>query len=691
MADNSLRQELAGRFATLLKQDNAALSLLQLLGDDSKHVDSRNSDHWSGPFAALAEDFANLKGQETLKRSVSIWEEEKDTGEFVRARKHVDLWRFCADVERIGKKGDKKRIVLLGESVARGFFFDPVYCPAQVLGEQIGASAEAVEIVDLAQSNCDPWWLSKVAASTPLLEPDAVVIFAGNNWRVGALANTSMEAFMADGELIAQQHGFSTLLKKQLQDLEHFATRVVTQLAASLTQSGIPVVFVIPEINVADWTNAPVGALDVPLMSAEDTQNWVRAYQAASEALDQRAFANAGQFILTAIELDGGTSSASLDLLARTQRGLGKQNDEAYRTLRQSRDIIDDTRVVPSVFVNVADVIRRVAPQVGATVVDLPQLFRDRYEHEIPGRRLYLDFCHHTSEGIRVAMAATSQKLLPILFRKDAHLDDLIDAASTPAPEHEAWAHVLAGIHNAHWGQDPEICSYHFRRAGELHPDIVSNGIPLVYEAYRRRTPPVLLPAFDQLVKNDIAEVCLVGYSPLARGIIKEQALLSAISTVLPEFASVSPDPDLSLGEVTEIDLLQSHWTELTDRNRWYRRSYAAVYGLKRTFTFSCASPLDLSIDLTSRIPGAADAGEIVIELNGNLITRATLKDKWASLRSPAGAQIVNSGLNQLTISWPNVLRKDSRARVRTDFEAGHKVDIRTHFGQIHDLRVSVV
>ncbi|MFM0441081.1 hypothetical protein PQQ84_31860 [Paraburkholderia strydomiana] len=691
MKDNSIRQELSDRFAALLKQDNAALSVLQLLGEDTKQHDAHGGEHWSGPFAALAEDFESLKGQHTAKRTVGIWEEEVEgSGEFVRARKHIDLWRFCADVERIPPKGDRKRVLLLGESVARGFFFDPVYSPAKVLREQLSAFAEPVEVVDLAQSNCDPWWLSRLAASAHLLEPDAVVVFAGNNWRIGALASTSTEAFIADGELIEEPQGFSKLLNRQLASLEHFAEQILNQLTSSLKQLKVPVVFVIPEINVADWVSAPVGALDLPLMSADDTRQWVAAYRSATEALQQRDFSNAEQSIQQAIDLDGGTSSASLDLLARAQQGLGKGNQDVYRTLRQSRDIIDDTRVVPGIFVNVAETIRRVAPERGATVVDLPQLFGDRYEREIPGRRLYLDFCHHTSEGMRVAMAATASKLLPALVGRMVHLDDLIGAASKPAPEHEAWAHLLAAIHNAHWGQDPEICRYHLQRAKDYDPSIAQTGVKLVYDAYRRKTPPVLLPTFDQLVKNDIAEVCLVGYSPLARGVIKEQVLLSAIAEVFQEFGDVPSDPDLSLGAVDEIDLLESHWTELTDRNRWYRRAYSAAYGLTSEFTFSCTSPLDLSIELTARIPKAVGAGEIAVELNGEPIIQSTLGDKWGSLRVQAAAGVVRQGLNRLTIGWPGVPCRDSRPSLRRDFEAGQKVDIRTQFGQIHRLAVSI-
>lgn len=691
MNENSLRRELAGRFAELLEQNNAAVSFLQFLVEDSNNSGRRNSDLWSGPFAALAEDFSSLRGVESSKASVGIWEEEAEgSREFVRARKHIDLWRFCADVERIEKKGERKRVVLMGESVARGFFYDPVFCPARVLEQQISTSVEPIEVIDLAQSNCDPWWLSKVAASTLLLEPDAVVIFAGNNWRAGALANTSLDSFVRDGALITEQRGFATLLEKQHRRLEDFAARLVEQLVSSVTRAGVPVIFVIPEINVADWSNALAGALDVPLMSAQDTQNWVSAYQDAVAALDRAEFAEAERFSCKAIDYDGGASSASLDLLARARSGQGKNNRDVYSALRQSREVIDDTSVVPGVFRNVADAIRRVGPQVGASVVDLPQVFSDYYEQDIPGRRQFLDFCHLTSEGIRVAMAATTGKLLPILFDKQADLRELIEIVTPPAPEHEAWSHVLAGIHNAHWGQSPELCRYHFRRAKEYDPEIAKSGIPLVYETYRRKIPSILLRSFDQLVQNEIAEVCLVGYSPLARGTIQELPLLTAISSAFPEFDDISPDPDFSLGKVSQIDLLQSQWNELTDRNRWYRRAYSAAYSIKTGFSFSSASSQDLSIDITVRIPGAAETGDIAIEVNGNSVETVKAKDEWTSSRITVKAKHVNPGANRLSVIWPNVLRNDRRPRVRSDFESGKTVDIRTHFGHIHDLRVSV-
>ena len=689
MDRNRLRHEVAQRFADVLKQDSRALSLLQLLADDAHAAGPADRAHWSGPFAALAEDAAHLRGIDAPRDSVGIWERDAATGDFVRAQRHVDLWRFCANVERIGKKGSRKRIAWLGESVARGFFFDPAYAPAQVLEQQLSALGEPVEVVDLAQSNCDPWWLAHVAASTPLLEADAVVVFAGNNWRLGELAGSAPEPYVVDGELIEAEHGFARILERQHRKLDALAAQVVGRLADVTIGAGIPLVLVVPEINVADWINCPAGTLDVPPLSAGDTQRWVDAYDDARRALDRQAYADAEQRIRLAIALDGGTSSASLDLLGRALRGQGRRMDDAYRTLRQSRDVIDDTRIVPSVFANVADTIRRVGAERGAHIVDLPRVFAERTGDPLPGRRLFLDYCHHTAEGIRLATTATAQTLLPLLFERDAPFDALLAAAPSPEREQEGWAHLLAGIHNAHWGQEAELCSHHFREAGQAAPEIADDAIRHVYDAYRGRTTPSLVPAFDKLSANPIAETYLVGFGVLSRNAFREAPLLDALTDAFPALGEHSPDPDYTLGELATLDLLDAHWSDLKDRNRWYRRAYRAAYALTSPFTFVAAAPRALSIALTCRIPDARHADRVALELNGHAIGSADVGGAWTSLRFEVPADAVVHGINQLSIRWPNVPHEDRRTQLRRDFEAGARIDIRTHFAHLHHLTLS--
>src|ERR1700722_1875875 len=86
---------------------------------------------------------------------VGIWERKQENGQsmFVRSKDKMDEWRHWANVGRIGTKGSKLRVVFMGESVARGYLYDPLYTPSmaleQMLRHHLGEAA--VEVIDLAR------------------------------------------------------------------------------------------------------------------------------------------------------------------------------------------------------------------------------------------------------------------------------------------------------------------------------------------------------------------------------------------------------------------------------------------------------------------------------------------------------------------------------------------------------------
>jgi hypothetical protein len=85
------------------------------------------------------------------RRRHRVWEPRRAKGrgrELVRSPARASEWRFWADVERIGPKR-KRRVVLLGESVARGYLYDPALTPAGVLASMMPRR----EVVDLARTD----------------------------------------------------------------------------------------------------------------------------------------------------------------------------------------------------------------------------------------------------------------------------------------------------------------------------------------------------------------------------------------------------------------------------------------------------------------------------------------------------------------------------------------------------------
>src|SRR5215813_4031402 len=87
------------------------------------------------------------------KVRVGTWEaaDEADGRSFVRVNAG-DPWYLWANVQKIPPKGSRRRVVLLGESVARGYFYDPQFNPALALQEMFNATCGPAEIqvVDLA-------------------------------------------------------------------------------------------------------------------------------------------------------------------------------------------------------------------------------------------------------------------------------------------------------------------------------------------------------------------------------------------------------------------------------------------------------------------------------------------------------------------------------------------------------------
>ena len=117
--------------------------------------------------------------------AIGIWEPrmEGDRIWFERSEARSGEWSLWADVPRLEPRGERPRVVLLGESVARGYFYDPSYTPARVLEELLAAhGVPGVEVIDLAKNDLGAQDLQALLLSALALQPDAFVIFSGNNW-----------------------------------------------------------------------------------------------------------------------------------------------------------------------------------------------------------------------------------------------------------------------------------------------------------------------------------------------------------------------------------------------------------------------------------------------------------------------------------------------------------------------------
>ena len=164
----------------------------------------------------------------------------------------------------------RRRIVLLGESAARGYFYDPTFSPAVVLQRLFRRlpTTQDVDVVDLARSNIDPAGIVGLARQSARLNPNLFIVFAGNNW-----SSSSFFDGVTRGELIEAlaRHGYRGYVDV-IEKWRTLRTRTaLNHLAGVADRADTPVIVVVPETNLLHWREDQ--ALVVPVSGPLETRN----------------------------------------------------------------------------------------------------------------------------------------------------------------------------------------------------------------------------------------------------------------------------------------------------------------------------------------------------------------------------------------------------------------------------------
>jgi hypothetical protein len=129
---------------------------------------------------------------------------------------------------------------------------------------------------------------------------------------------------------------------------------------------------------------------------------------------------------------------------------------------------------------------RRSANHLGFTIVDLPAIFAAYTNTPLPGRQLFLDYCHLTVEGMKIAMAATTAAVLRLFDTEYADLTKHLEYLPDPdlSAGADATAKFGAAIHNAHRlltvGPKAPILEYWCQEALDTSPSIEQAMLDLI-------------------------------------------------------------------------------------------------------------------------------------------------------------------------------------------------------------------
>jgi hypothetical protein len=623
-------------------------------------------------------------------RRVGIWEARED-GTYERTRAGRAEWQMWAEVERIPPRDSRTRVVFLGESVGRGTFYDPAVNPAGMLQTMLHSVIlpNDVEVVDLARNNLSLDGLRVLASECMALRPDACVIFAGNNWSptsqvlLGSGANPieSRDARSAEWAISALRAGGIAELKGLLERILQQRTAALLEQLTAMAQR-IPLVVVIPEFNLADWRC--VLSAGVPSSGSSGLERWHELRARAVETLHLGQLELSEQCASEMSDIDGGTTGEGSTLLADCALRRGHV-ERARALLERARDarIWDIGPTSPRAFSMVQRMLRTLRHRAGITVVDLPEVFRQHLGGALPDRRVFLDYCHLTSRGMRVAMAEVAAALHLQLAGKAIAASDLAVAVQVE-PAVEAEAFLGAALHNAHLGQRREIVRWFCESALAAAPEVAAPFMKRFAHLQMQRTPVWMCQAFLEI--RDHARHGLKKYSsPYAYGayqvfdevVLDEMAgALEALEPGARERLREARIAQRSVRAGRPVDLLdpyyapwdghrEASWRLLAERGL-ARCNFFRAYLLEFSFTFVARGDEPLVLTMTCRrFPRHAADAPCAITINGVPHGELNLGGRWRTFTVPVAAQCLNAGVNRVVIRWPPPANQDQEERER--------------------------
>ncbi|HEX5603926.1 MAG TPA: hypothetical protein VFX63_15305, partial [Pyrinomonadaceae bacterium] len=264
--------------------------------------------------------------------NVGIWERKVENGKvcFVRSRETMKEWHLWANVGRIEAKVDKTRVVYLGESVARGYLYDPEFNPAAVLQTILGPHfGGEIEVIDLARTSIH-FEIREVALSALQLEPDIAIIFAGNNWTVSNPQPSEIPEIVE----VLNKDGIAGLKRIMEKQIARNSRRVVNDIALAYESHGVPLIWLVPEYDLVDWRDPFTNA---PYLVEGANQEWLMLLEEARQTFRNGDFAKAKECALRMVEIDQGVTVAGLYLLADCSYELNDSEDQR-KYLELARD-----------------------------------------------------------------------------------------------------------------------------------------------------------------------------------------------------------------------------------------------------------------------------------------------------------------------------------------------------------------
>jgi len=603
---------------------------------------------------------------------IGIWKARERDGEIYFER-DVSLYReysYWAWSLSIPLTSNRFRTILIGDSVGMGHFYQPLFTPAlyleKVLNENM--SDNQAEVVDLSCKSLDDTKFREICLEAMVLKPNALIVFLGNKWWDDAFRMTDNEIrdYISSVNDVEKYNSLSQFIKDRLRLA---VTSLMAFLSSIRKQYDIPIMFVIPEVNLKYWENNRCGIISN--LNGGKPSKWAELKKSAKAAQKNGNYRMLEEAAREMLEITT-CNPIPYEILAKCEirRGNICKAKVYYRSAFNTQ--IYGLKNIPSSISVVRELILEAAPKYGIQVLDLQDVFDRHLSGGIPGRDMFLDSYHLTADGIRVAMDHAALKLLRQIYGNEYRIECLKEV-NMKADENDrnkvlGKAHLLAAVYCQHEGnQSYNLLYYHCSEALRYWPES-AKAMQMYIELITAKVPWFIHRNYTELSKIDFWPVFpdksqLFGLKSMENELI--DAMVEALKTVNIEIKEEVDNARIKgFGPLNgKINLLEPYYhKKLWDCNRIHEGlnifkdyGYYNEIDIESIFYLVADGKNNILLEITLRIPEEDEVfQEAVIKLNDIPLTRLKVCGKWRDYRITIPKHALGKAIiNEIAIEWP--------------------------------------
>ena len=580
--------------------------------------------------------------------SIGVWD-IVDTAEgraLRRQNRPPGELRMWADVSEVPGKGEARRVVLVGESSARGFLLDPAMTPSEVIASCLEqrAGPGAYQCVDLAHTGASLEDVTEVLAKLPHIDPDVLVLYVGNNWSVPQYSVADLDALSRElraGGYAAMQRAFWPIVVLP-------RARLLLAQIEQLLGRGVDVVVVIPEFNLREWV--PPANVEVPVLPSEAFVEWHELRRQAEAALRDGDWSALPQVADRMRVLDEGCSPVTGHFLGRALEALG-DGAGARQAYEDSRDSVCGLLLgyTPRITRAAQGLLTGFCERHGLLYVDLRKLLAAEDLPNTPDPCHFLDFCHLSASGLDIAMTAVARTIhQPRTSSDGAGQRSPTSERNELSPRDRAASHLIAACYNAYNKQPAPVLRRHLLTALEVCPDSRALAGALL---------DVLEGAGPLWTNRQLSRLmALPQFARYFEMLVARRAESLGLWTLRACLAEIMPDREPPLqartGSIELLDVPEGPaGLGHTAPNLTAGRAYLQATSCRTSLYFLQGPDHFSEIDLTYRMATGESEEPAQVDINRVPIGALPFTREWASVRLPI--DVKSRGICELEIHWP--------------------------------------